>query len=395
LNNAESNRPEEMARMNESGKAARPAGGILLRPEAGQTIAQAKQNMLARLDALDLAHCVVASNVLDTTGQAMCFSLAADQAAAWAPGHDTLGLAGRLQLDTEQRGADLTREIVLALLMAPIPVPFPSINELVSAVAIRGNIVRAARKTMLSFHTSQAERPSDCWTYKEDCGFVILPGVCLATALAKATQPDVSGTLYSFSCYRATEYVILLGIAEELAHCHPAMLRQLQALWTERPIMSGEFHEVFLREQGSMEAPLPPRYFVPGDRVWFRNPHEASSEASGYEGSWVIYLGAGLFANFWKYQQPYTLADKCLEIFHWRNALYLDDQGHERIDESRVETLVAASRLDATETESILALMQRYRDPRGVYQDGGCMDTTREFARWVQPGTTDLLLPKS
>lgn len=379
--------------MNESGKAARPAGGILLRPAADQNIAQAKPAVLARLDALDLAHGVVASEETDTTGRFIRFSLAQELAADWAPGDDTLGLASRLQLDTEQRPADLTREIVLALLMAPDPVEFPSIDELVSAVSIRGNIVRAARKTTLSFHTSQAERPEDCWTYKEDCGFVILPGVCLAVALAKATQPDVSGTLYSFSCYRATEYVILLGIAEELAHCHPALLQGLQAVWTERPIMSGEFHEVFLREQGSMEAPLPPRYFVPGDRVWFRNPHEPSSEASGYEGSWVIYLGAGLFTNFWKYHQPYTLTDKCLEIFHWRNALYLDDQGNERIDEDRVETLVAATRQNTEETARILALMQRYRDPRGVYQDGGCMDTTREFARWVHPGTTDLTLP--
>jgi len=381
--------------MNTSGTTAGPAGGILLRQAGARSLAQTRQDMLTRLGALDLAHCVQASEETGAAGGCVRFSIAEEQASAWAPGGDTLSLARRLQLDTEQRPADLTREIVLTLLMAPVPVEFPDLDELVSAVAIRSNIVRAARKTTLSFHTSQAERPEDCWTYKEDCGFVILPGVCLATALAKATQPDVSGTLYSFSCYRATEYVILLGIAEELVHCHPHLLQQLQALWTERPIMSGEFHEVFLREQGSMDAPLPPRYFVPGDRVWFRNPHEPSSEASGYEGSWVIYLGAGLFTNFWKYHQPYTLTDKCLEIFHWRNALYIDAQGHERIDEDRVEALVAASRLDAAETERILELMQRYRDPRGVYQHGGCLDTTREFARWVHPGSTDLVLPQS
>jgi len=132
---------------------------------------------------------------------------------------------------------------------------------------------------------------------------------------------------------------------------------------------------------------------VPGDRVWFRNPDEASSEASGYEGSWVIYLGAGLFSNFWKRHQPYTLADKCLEIYQWRHALYTDAAGHERIDETKVEALVAAARQDPAEVERILALMQRYREPRGVYLNGGCLDTTREFARWVHPGTSDLVLP--
>src|SRR3546814_5001957 len=52
-------------------------------------------------------------------------------------------------------------------------------------------------------------------------GFTIEPGVSLIEALQKATQPDASGKLYSFSCYRATEYVTLLGIARELHAAHP------------------------------------------------------------------------------------------------------------------------------------------------------------------------------
>ncbi len=379
--------------MEQSGRPDGPAGGIVLRQAACADPAAMLQLVLGRLDALELAPSVQASAGTDAAGPFLRLSLTGEQADAWAPGHDTLALSSKLQLDPAGSPADLVREIVLALLAAPVAAEFPGLDELVSAVHIRRNIVQAARKTTLSFHTSQAERPADCWTYKEDCGFVILPGVSLTAALAKATQPEVSGTLYAFSCYRATEYVMLLGIAEELAHCHPALYHELEALWTRRPIMSGEFHEVFLREQGSMEAPLPPHYFVPGDRVWFRNPDEASAEASGYEGSWVIYLGEGLFTNFWKHDQPYTLADKCLEIFHWRHATYLDADGHLRMDEAKVETLVAATLLDADETARIQALMQRYREARGVYVDGGCLDTTREFARWVHPGTTDIVLP--
>lgn len=381
--------------MNPSGTPTELEGGIVLRRNPGSSVAQALQTLLARLDAEELSASVAVSEGMDAAGSFLRFSLAADLAADWAPGHDTLALARKLQLAPAHRPADLVREIVLALLVTPVAIEFPSLDELVSAVHIRRNIVQAARKTTLSFHTSQAERPADCWTYKEDCGFVILPGVSLTAALAKATQPEVSGTLYAFSCYRATEYVILLGIAEELAHCHPVLFHQLETQWTQRPIMSGEFHEVFLREQGTMEAPLPPRYFVPGDRVWFRNPDEASADASGYEGSWVIYLGAGLFTNFWKQDQPYTLADKCLEIFHWRHATYTDAGGDTRMDEAKVEALVAAALLEPAEVERILALMQRYREPRGVYLDGGCLDTTREFARWVHPGTTDVVLPQA
>ena len=384
-----------MANINQSdpSAAATGHGGIVIRGAADGMRAEAQTAFLANLDAQDLAPCIITREGSDAAGQFVAFTLASDQAAAWAPGHDTLQLCERLQLDTDQRSADLTREIVLALLLGPVAHEFPGMDELVSAVRIRQATVQAARRTTLDFHTSQAERPEDCWAYKEDCGFVILPAASLIDALAKATQPDLSGMLYSFSCYRATEYVMLLGIAQELARCNPPLLAQLQQLWTARPIKSGLFHDVFLREQGSMDKPLPQRYFVPGDRVWFRNPDAASAEASGYEGSWVIYLGAGLFSNFWKRHQPYTLTSKCLEIYQWRHALYIDAEGQERIDEAKVEALVAAVLPDAAEVDRILTLMQRYRAPRGSYENGGCMDTTREFARWVCPDTSDLVLP--
>lgn len=379
--------------MGESGIQLSAPQGIRVRTHAGGDIAAMQHTVLSGLDALDLAYCVRGTEGADATGRFMQFNIDPVQAYRWAPGHDTLQLRGALKLGSAPSSAALTREIVVAMLMGPVAFEFPSVDEVMSAVRIRRNIALAASKTTLAFHTSQAERPEDCWTYKEDFGFVIRPGVSLLSALARATQPEVSGTLYSFSCYRATEYVILLGIAEELSHCNPALYARLQSLWTERPIMSGLFHEVFLREQGSMEAPLPPRYFVPGDRTWFRNPDEPSADASGYEGSWVIYLGGGVFSNFWKREQPFTLTGKCLEIYQWRHALYKDTEGEERIDEARVEMLVAAAQGDTAEVERILALMQRYREPRGVYQNGGCLDTTREFARWVCPGTADLVLP--
>lgn len=350
--------------------------------------------VLEQLALSDLIPLVICEHGRDAQGGFYSMRLRPEMVEQWAPGLDTLKLARTLGLDTVGSVQDLTREIVVSMLMCPIAFDFPSVDEMLSAVRIRINIVQAARKTTLAFHTSEAERPSDCWRYDEDLGFVIRPGVSLIQALTKATQPEVSGALYAFSCYRASEYVILLGIAQELEHCNPGLYRQLQTLWAEHPIKSGQFHDVFLHEQGSMEQPLPPRFFVPGDRAWFRNPDEASADASGFEGSWVMYLGDGLFNNFWKREVPYTLTDKCLEIYHWRHGLYHDAQGEERIDEDRVAQLVQASMRDGDEVSRIVALMQRYREPRGVYTAaGGCMDTTRECARWVCPGTSDLVLP--
>ena len=148
-------------------------------------------------------------------------------------------------------------------------------------------------------------------------------------------------------------------------------------------IKSRRFHDVFLREYGAMEKPLPKRFYVPGDRVWFRNPDPLSSDVPGYEGSWVFYLGSGYFSNFWNRSQPYTLETKCIEIFHWRHGLYVDTAGSARMDESVVDRNVHATLSDPTMKASILDRMLHYRDNTGEYLEGGCIDTTRECLRYI------------
>lgn len=377
---------------------ARVAGIHITWPPTGMPEADAVAGLLAPWGLDDLAPHLEALYCDDSGQQVLQISLSPTAFEAWTPGFDTLATGRILRLKGGSGGApvraDTYREILVALLASPVPVCFPSAQEFASALRIKANTVDAARKTMLTFDTAAAERPEQWWAYDEDYGFVIREGVSLITALIQATQPEVSGAMYGFSCYRASEYVMLLGLAQELEQRNPALYEALETLWRRRPIKSGEFHDVFLREQGSMEDPIPPRYFVPGDRTWFRNPDGVSAEASGFEGSWVIYMGNGQFSNFWKNDEPYTLEDKCLEIFHWRHGLYLDGEGLERINEARVAERVQASRNNPREMKKVLNQMQRYREARGIYTSaGGCMDTTREFARWVCPGTTDLVIP--
>ncbi len=381
--------------MNKTGTSAAPAcRGVLLRsPQPLDATAQ-QLAALQRLGAPELAPQVDAEAGQDAQGHWVRLRLTAGAAQAWAPGFDTTRLAARLGLHTLEHQDDLRREIVLAMLMNPAGYEYPGLDELESAVRIRINIVQAARRTSLAFDTRAAERPQDCWAYVKDRGFTLQPGVSLIDALIRTTQPEVSGRRYSFSCYRATEYVTLLGIAQELARCNPGLYARLEALWRQRAVQSEEFHTVFLREQGTLEAPLPPLYYVPGDRVWFRNPDEASADACGFEGSWVMYLGGGLFTNFWQERQQYTITDKCVEIYHWRHGLYRDDQGEAQIDEQRIQPLIAATKADAGALAGVMARMTRWREPRGVYTEaGGCMDATREFARWVRPGTSDMAVP--
>jgi hypothetical protein len=318
------------------------------------------------------------------------FKLRQDVAMAWMPAHNTTALPHFQCLGAGGPYTDLEREIVIAMIGAPVTFIYPNFAEFHSSVRIRRNIAIAARKTQLAFHTTDLERPKNYWNYHEDTGFTILPGRSLTEALKMATQPEESANLYSFSCYRATEYVMLLGIAQELELTNPTLLLKLQDRCTHKAIKSAEFHETFLHEYGSMNEPLPGNYYVPGDRLWLRNPDAHSSDVSGYEGSWLIYLGGGQFSNFWSRDSPYTLGRKCAEMFHWRNATYLDAHGELRIDEAIVSQLTDKTMANTQELEEIIAKMARLRDPSGVYGNGGMLDASREFSRWIGTETCDI-----
>jgi len=306
-----------------------------------------------------------------------------DETRGWMPGFDTLELAATLKLDGQNDDDDLLREIWLSLLNSPLSLEFPSAGELMSSVNIRRNIARNAARTCLNFHTSAVERP-DCWRYSEDTGFILNPGSPLIESLKKACQPERGGQLYSFSCYRASEYVILVSIAEEAREANPELLRRLQAQWERKAISSRRFHDVFMDELGTVEEPVPMHYYVPGDRVWFRNPDEPSEDATGYEGSWVVYLGGGLFSNFWKRDAPFTVLSKCIEIYHWRHATFRDAEGEMQMGETKVDALVAETLADKAACAKIYEQMHRMRDALDVYADGGCMDATRETVKWVR-----------
>jgi hypothetical protein len=368
-------------------------GGIQLPCEPG-TDAPTQRQLAQWLASYQLENIAQTFIVPTAQGLQCALSLRQEQQAAWMPQHNTLSL--HQHLAHEALSSDvmaLEREIVVALLGSPLRFSFASLEALRSHVRVRRHMTLAARKTALAFKTEAAERPEDLWQYDEESGFTLKPGCCLIDALIAATQPEATGKLYDFSCYRATEYVILLGIAQELRAHHPDMLAQLQAINEVHAIRSGQFHDVYLVEYGSMAQPLPARYYVPGDRLWFRNPDERSSDVMGYEGSWVIYLGGGFFSNFWKRDQPFTLESKAIEIYHWRDGVHTDAQGQLQMDESVVEQRVAQTLADPQALQQVLSRMLRMRDAKGVYAEGGCLDTTRECPRSVSRDHCELVLP--
>jgi len=366
-----------------------PQGGIVLE----SSHADDEAALLQWLRHNGLQEGVVTQQIGSGPGARLVCQLDPSDRIRFLPLHDTLDLPQRWQHHHGQ-AATLEQEILLGLLAAPQTLHFGHLNALQSQVRVRSHIVRAARLTALAFQTEAAERPEAFWHYDEAHGFLLCPGRDLVEAIVAATQPEATGRRYDFSCYRATEYVMLLGIALELREHHPALYEELQKTCEVHAIRSGQFHEVFLTEYGSLQNPLPARYCVPGDRLWFRNPDPRSSDIEGYEGSWVIYMGQGLFSNFWEREKPFTLASKCLEIFHWRDGVCTGEHGQLLMDEKKVALAVEATRQDPAAMQAVLDQMMRLRDPQGVYAQGGCIDATREFPRNVSRAGCELVLPR-
>jgi hypothetical protein len=100
---------------------------------------------------------------------------------------------------------------------------------------------------------------------------------------------------------------------------------------------------------------------------------------TGYEGSWVIYVGSGLFSNFWKRDQPFTLQSKCLEIFHWRDGVQTNAAGELWMDETKVDACVQDTLHNPDKLQNILHQMMRIRDAKGFMQRVGA---------WMRRGST-------
>ncbi len=366
--------------------------GIQILLENESQIPPVSEWFRSHFERMGLAEAQLATQVDPSAGPSIQIQFRDEVASEWAPGGNTALLRPRLNHGTPGRDRDLDDEILLAMLLSPIPFDFPSHQELISTIRIRRTIVQAAGRTAVAFATTKADRPPDYWHYDEDRGFLLLPGKSLITALEKSTNSGESETLYTFSCRRATEYLLLLGLTREAMTCNPPLFVQLHHQAETRALKGWEFERTFVRTIGSMENPLPLRYFVPGDRTWFRNVDPMSADVTGFEGSWTIYLGGGLFADFWRRDRVFTLETKLASMYHWRNATYQDADGELQIDEAHVEELVAETCRTPGALERILQEAMRLQVPLGT-DGGGCIEPHREHPCWVRPETTDVVLP--
>jgi hypothetical protein len=294
------------------------------------------------------------------------------------PDFDTANITTFLRTHQPNRDRALISEIILAMALSPDVVYFGSEQELKSNLRMRCTVVQVASRTELNFDTSSITRPQAYWIYTKENGFLLRQGVSLADGLERALCPDVSGFTYAFSCQRASEYLILYAVVCELQRVNKTGLNDIEQQWRKRALTGDDFLFRFLGERGTRENPIPMRYYIPGDRIWFKNPDDHSSDIEGFEGSWVIYLGSGRFCNLWDCQSPYTLEEKCLEIFYWSKSTAVNDSGVLFMNEDLVKEQVNKALNDPDLSRSILEKMMVYRDPTGVYADGGCIDLSRD-----------------
>ena len=297
---------------------------------------------------------------------------------ALCPDFDTANITTFLRTHQPNRDRALISEIILAMALSPDVVYFGSEQELKSNLRMRCTVVQVASRTELNFDTSSITSPQAYWIYTKENGFLLRQGVSLADGLERALCPDVSGFTYAFSCQRASEYLILYAVVCELQKVNKTGLNDVEQQWRKRALTGDDFLFRFLGERGTRENPMPMRYYIPGDRIWFKNPDDHSSDIEGFEGSWVIYLGSGRFCNLWDCQSPYTLEEKCLEIFYWSQSTAVNDSGVLFMNEDLVKERVNKALNDPALSRSILEKMMVYRDPTGVYADGGCIDLSRD-----------------
>lgn len=365
-----------------------PTVGIRLIAETVRGLSRGRTQVWQRLAILGLTRIVEDVSTPSLGSPSFGFRLRPEYTATFS--QDSTGLCDAFGLDPVAEPNDLEREIWLAMLAAPVAIDFPTFAELESAVRIRMHIVAAARKTFVRFDTMQVDRPTDFWTWDDNRGFLLNPGKPLARAIEVAMQPGDSDHAYAFSCKRAGEYLVLLGLAQEAEAVNPRLYRRLLRQSHTCALRGDDYDNAYLQKIGTPEEPLPPRYFIPGDRVWFRNPDVFSSDITGFEGSFTVYIGGGRFPNFWKRNRTETLITKCLTIYFWRDAIYQNAEGDWQVDEPHADRLVEQALRDPERVEEIVDELMQWQEPNW---QGGAMEPSRDCARFIHPGTEDFDLP--
>lgn len=97
--------------------------------------------------------------------------------------------------------------------------------------------------------------------------------------------------------------------------------------------------------------------FIAGDWVYMRNTDPNSNEKVGYEGSNTVYLGSGMFSDYYDdHMGGYPYERKLDEVFQWRNGVF-----SRSADLNKIELLNSNQRFSLTLSPEDGGIVEKYR----------------------------------
>ncbi len=162
-----------------------------------------------------------------------------------------------------------------------------------------------------------------------------------SVSLDRALQdPFLNQTRYGIGCYTASKLSYAHAVLDYYARVRKdpakAALVRARLLHDQEPLVGVEPAAMWDFEKDfdpatraipgkllSIERGIPSRNFVPGDWAYLRNTDPATAEKTGYEGSNAVYLGGGIFADYYNdHDHAYTYREKLDEVYQWRNGVF-------------------------------------------------------------------------
>lgn len=270
------------------------------------------------------------------------------------------------------------KEIVLAMMQRGRQTKFAgracTVDALKDQVGVRQNIVAWTESAEWAWVDGRHARWNDKYwvagNYKSKYP--------LQEALSNIfVQPD----RYFFGCYTATKLLIahaMLDYYQRIKHDKTTTEFLIRRLLTDKDPLStiepgnmwsfeADYDAMTSSPVGKLihlTGPVPHDNFIPGDWVYFVNPDHVSARKNGYEGANAIYLGRGLFSDYYNdNHHRFTFREQLDEVYQWRHGVFNRPRDNHKIQPLSAVELDALSR---SITQGGLQL-----DYRGVPYDFG------------------------
>ena len=171
---------------------------------------------------------------------------------------------------------------------------------------------------------------------------------------------------YSLGCYTSAKLLVAQGVLDYFSRVlsdseqTQAVVDRLYAdgdplvnieppvLWAWESDFNKEDKATVAGKLLTIEPNADPGSLVPGDWLYFINPHSPSNRKVGYEGSNAIYTGLNRFASFYDPEGPrYSLYEKANDVYQWRHGVFNrpdDLDKEEALEEYQLKALLKTPR---------------------------------------------------